>query len=133
MKTRLLAVLLVAGVLAICVPMFAHHGNQAYEAARVEIKDVTVKEFLWANPHCIVRFDAKDESGKVTHWTAEMTSPSALSIDGFAKSMLKPGDVITVDITVSKTGNPVGWIRGITFADGSVWKSGQRFQSAEQR
>jgi hypothetical protein len=133
MKTGLLAVLLVAGILAICLPISAHHGNQAYDSAHVEIKDVKVTDFLWANPHCIVRFDAKDENGKVTHWTAEMTSPSALSLDGFTKTLLKPGDVITIDITVSKTGNPVGWIRGITFADGSIWKSGQRFQSAPQR
>ena len=120
MKTRLLAVLLVAGVLAICLPMFAHHGSQAYESTRVEMKGVTVVGFVWANPHCIVRFDVKDESGKVTHWISEMGSPSALTIDGFTKTSLQPGDVITIDITVSKSGTPVGWIRRITFADGSI-------------
>ena len=111
---------MVAGVLAICLPMFAHHGTQAYNPTRVQMKGVTVTDVFWANPHCIVRFDAKDESGKVVHWAGEMSSPSALLMFGFTKPMLKPGDVITVDITVSKTGNPVGWVRRITFADGSV-------------
>ena len=124
MKTRLLAVLLVAGVLSICLPMFAHHGATAYDSKSIEMKGVTVREFVWANPHCIVLFDAKDESGKVTHWTAEMGSPSALSILGFTKTSMKPGDVITIGITVSKNGNPVGWIRSVILADGTALSAG---------
>jgi hypothetical protein len=125
MKTRLLAVLLVAGVLVTGHPMSAHHGSAAYEAERVEMTGVTVREFLWANPHCIVRFDVTDESGTVTQWAGELGSPSALVIDGLARTSLQPGDVVTIDITVSTTRNPVGWIRSITFADGSVWEAGQ--------
>ena len=121
---RLLAVLLVAAVLAICLPMFAHHGATAYDSKPIEMKGVTVREFVWANPHCIVLFDAKDESGKVTHWTAEMGSPSALSILGFTKTSMKPGDVITIGITVGKNGNPVGWIRSVTLADGTALSAG---------
>ena len=121
---RLVAGLLVAGVLAICVPMSAHHGNAAYDMTNVEMKGVTVTNFLWANPHCIVLFDAKDEKGKVTHWTAELGSPSAISLVGFTKTSLQPGDVIDINITVSKTGNPVGRIRRITLADGSVLPRG---------
>lgn len=126
MKTRLPVVLLVAGVLGVCLPMFAHHGATAYETTRTEMKDVTVTDFLWANPHCVVQFDAKDENGKMTHWTAEMGSPSALTLVGFTKATLKPGDVITIEITVSKAGTPVGWIRRITFADGTVLPKDQQ-------
>jgi hypothetical protein len=90
----------------------------------VEMKDVTVTKFLWANPHCIVQFDAKDENGKVAHWNAELGSPSAISLVGFTKTSLQPGDVVTIHITLSKSGNPVGRIRRLILPDGSVLPRG---------
>ena len=120
MRNRLLVAILVAGVVGMCVPLSAHHGNAAYDMSRVEMKGVTVKQFLWANPHCIVVFDVKDENGKMTQWSAELGSPSAIGLTGFTKDSLKPGDVVDIDITVSKTGNAVGRIREIRFPDGSV-------------
>jgi hypothetical protein len=120
MKNRLLVAVLMAGIVGICVPLSAHHGNAAYDMTRAEMKGVTVKQFLWANPHCIVVFDVKDASGKVTQWSAELGSPSAISLTGFTKDSLKPGDVIDIDITVSKTSNPVGRIREIKLPDGSI-------------
>ena len=120
MKTRLVVVPLLAGVLAICLPMWAHHGNAAYDMKDVEMKGVTVTKFLWANPHCIVQFDAKDDNSKVTHWSAELGSPSAITLVGFTKTSLQPGDVITIHITLSKSGNPVGRIRRLVLPDGSI-------------
>src|SRR5262249_55691895 len=98
MKKRLLAALLVAGVFAICLPLSAHHGNAAYDMKDVEMKGVTVTRFMWQNPHCIVQFDVKDDAGKVTHWAAELGSPSAISLVGFTKGTFKPGDVIDIHI-----------------------------------
>jgi hypothetical protein len=120
MRKRLLMAILVAGIVGIGIPLSAHHGNAAYDMSHAEMKGVVVKQFLWANPHCIVVFDAKDDKGKVTQWSAELGSPSAISLVGFQRDSLKPGDVIDIDITVSKTGNAVGRIRKITLPDGSV-------------
>jgi hypothetical protein len=124
MKTRLRSVFLVAGFLAICLPMSAHHGNAAYDMKDVEMKDVTVTKFSWQNPHCIVQFDAKDENGKVVHWAAELGSPSAIGLVGFTKTTFQPGDVVTIHITLSKTGSPVGRIRRVILADGTVLPHG---------
>jgi hypothetical protein len=120
MKAKLLATALFASVLAICLPVWAHHGNAAYDMKNVEMKSATITKFLWANPHCIVLFDYKREDGKVEHWTAELGSPSAISLVGFTKTSLQPGDIVTMHVTVSKTGNPVGRIRRIVLADGST-------------
>jgi hypothetical protein len=73
----------------------------------------------WANPHTIIQFEVKDDTGKVVQWAAELGSPSALSLIGWNKASLKPGDVITVYIHQSKTKNPVGRIDHIVLADGS--------------
>jgi hypothetical protein len=124
MKKRLVLVPLLGGILAIGLPVWAHHGNAAYDMKSVEMKGVTVTKFFWANPHCILQFDAKDENGKVTHWAAELGSPSAIGLVGFTKSTFQPGDVITIQITLSKTGNPVGRIRRVTLADGTVLPHG---------
>ena len=119
MKSKLMALPLLAGVLAVCVPMFAHHGNAAYNMTEVILKDAKVTEFTWANPHTIITFDAKDAKGNMAHWAGEMGSPSALGLKGWNKVSVKPGDVITVYIHQSTTGNPVGRITRIVRADGT--------------
>jgi len=119
MKTRLIALSLVVGGLAVCSSVFAHHGNAAYEANLTEIKNATVTRLVWANPHTLVLFEAKDEKGEIVHWNAEMGSPSALSNVGWNKASLMPGDVITIFIHQAKTRNPVGRIQYVILADGS--------------
>ena len=119
MKMKIIALIFVAGVFAICVPAFAHHGNAAYDMKPVLLKGATVTNLAWANPHTIIQFDMKDDSGKVVHWAAELGSPSALGLLGWTKTSVQPGDVITVYIHQSKTGNPVGRIDHIVLADGS--------------
>jgi hypothetical protein len=118
MRTMLTALLLGA-VLTISEPAFAHHGNAAYEPTVTEIKNATVTGLAWANPHTIVQFDVKNEKGEPVHWSAELGSPSALSLIGWNKTSLMPGDVITVYIHQAKTKNPVGRIEHIVLADGS--------------
>ena len=66
------------------------------------------------------RFDVKDASGKVVHWTAETASPEALKLIGWNKSSLQPGDVITVDMYTAKTGLPAGCLNKVVLADGTV-------------
>ena len=119
MKTRLIALSFLAGVLAVGLPLFAHHGNAAYEGTVTEIKNAIVTKLMWANPHTIVLFEVKDDKGEVVHWNAELGSPSALANVGWNKASLQAGDVITVYIHQSKTKNPVGRIQYIVLADGS--------------
>ena len=118
MRTMLTALVL-AAVLAVSTPAFAHHGNAAYEGTLTVLKDVTVTGVAWANPHTIVQFDVKNDKGEPVHWSAELGSPSALSLIGWSKTSLTPGDVITVYIHQAKTKNPVGRIDHVVLADGS--------------
>jgi hypothetical protein len=123
MKMRLVAFLSLAGILAVCFPMSAHHGNAAYDESKtVVLKDAMVTKFAWANPHCIIMFDVKDEKGNLAHWAAELGSPSALSLIGWTKASVQPGDAITVHIHQSKTGNPVGRIAHVALPDGTQLK-----------
>ena len=76
MKNRLLAALVLAvGVLTLCGPVLAHHGNAAYEDKVTEFKQATVTRFLWGNPHVLINFDAKDAKGTVVHMVVETAAP----------------------------------------------------------
>jgi uncharacterized protein DUF6152 len=116
---------LLVGVLAACGPLLAHHGAAAYVDKIVVFKDATVTKFVWANPHSIILFDAKDDSGNVTHWAGEAGSPSAVSLLGWNRNSLKPGDVVTIYIFPAKSGNPVGRLNKVVFADGTILRDSQ--------
>jgi uncharacterized protein DUF6152 len=120
MKTRRIALSVIAAMVAVSTPAFAHHGNAAYDGTTTVLKDATVTKLLWANPHTIVLFDVKDEKGELVHWTAELGSPSALTNVGWSKASLQPGEVVTIYIHQAKTKNPVGRIQRIVLADGST-------------
>ena len=78
------------GLLAVSVPLVAHHGNAAFDPASVTVTG-TVTEFTWGNPHCFVRFDVKDKDGGIVHWVAETSNPSDMIDRGWTKNSLKPG------------------------------------------
>jgi len=122
MRNRLLAC--VVTVLALCVSVFAHHGNSAYdETARVPIKG-TVTEFVWVNPHSQIYLDVKDKDGKVKNWSIETNSPGILSRAGWTRRSLKAGDEVTIILCPAKNGAPVAYIGSgdpgtkVIFADG---------------
>src|SRR5436853_49174 len=96
MKSKLLCLAFVVDVLTFCGPTFAHHGSAAYSNSVAVMKDAMVTRFTWNNPHCIVMFDVKDERGNVAHWAAEIGSPPAVSLLGWTRNSLQPGDVGTV-------------------------------------
>lgn len=99
-------------------PLVAHHGFANYDTdKRVAVKG-TVTEWIWSNPHCVLQFDATDESGKVVHWVAETENPSSMIRYGWTKDALKVGDQVTVTVVPVKGGGPVGRIAEIAFPDG---------------
>jgi hypothetical protein len=116
---------LFVGLLAVCGSAFAHHGSAAYASAVVTMKDATVTRFTWNNPHCIVMFDVKDDKGEVTHWAAEIGSPPAVSLIGWNKNSLQPGDVVTVYLWPAKSGRPVGRLNRVVFPDGKILRDSQ--------
>lgn len=110
----------IVGLLIVCGPVFAHHGAASYVNRLIVLKEATVTNFLWGNPHIIVQLDVKDDKGNVTQWAAEAGNPSVLSRVGWRKTSLQPGDVIRVFLYPARSGNPVGHIQKIILADGTT-------------
>ncbi len=122
MSLALLGVLLAVGV-----PVFAHHGSASYKTDKIVVmKQVTVTKFLWANPHTMLLFDVKDDQGNISHWAGEAGSPAAVRLLGWSKNSLQPGDVITVLLYPSKFESHVGRLDKIVLADGTTLKNSPR-------
>jgi len=110
-----------AGVLTNCGPMLAHHGSAAYKADKVVVlKQAIVTRYVWANPHTIVLFDVKDDKGNVSHWAGEAGSPSAVHLLGWTRNSLRPGDVVTVHLYLSKFDSTAGRLDKIVLANGTT-------------
>jgi hypothetical protein len=101
-------------------PVLAHHGNAAWSTSEVTLKG-TVVDYVWRNPHVLLVWSTKDESGKAVQWTGEVGSPeSMMADDGWTKETFKPGDELILILRPAKSGAPNGVIDQIKRADGTV-------------
>lgn len=114
MKVRGILFLAAALLFAGLTPVFAHHGNAAYDETKEVTLKGTVTEFDWANPHAQIYFDVKDAKGNVAHWGCETLSPGKLVRAGWSKDAVKPGDEITITLVAAKNGAPVGFLHKLT-------------------
>jgi len=118
MLRRLLPSSLVIFVFVAGGAALAHHSTAAYQTRTTTLKNAVVKKFAWQNPHCILSFDAKDDRGRVTTWSVEAGSPSALSRIGWSRNSLKVGDTMAVELFPAKNGARIGRLAKLTLADG---------------
>jgi hypothetical protein len=107
-----------AGVLLVSVPLIAHHGAATFDTGKEITLKGTVTEWLWANPHCFLKFDAKDDTGTVRNWAAETQNPTAMTQRAWSRTSFKAGDEITVTLEPVKNGQPIGRILTVILPNG---------------
>lgn len=120
MRNKLANLILIVGCLALSIPLYAHHGNAAFDNGKLLSLKGTVTEWVWANPHCVLKFDAKDENNNVVHWSTELNNPPEMVRNGWTKQTLKSGDEVTVFLIQAKNGNAIGRVQKVVLADGQV-------------
>ena len=119
-KVGIVAVM--AGVAAFAVPVFAHHGAASYDTSKTVTVAGVVTEYVWSNPHVLVKVDAKDGSGNVAHWVCEAWNPVTQTSRGWSKNTFKAGDDVSLEINPAKNGATVGEIRGRIVINGTEFK-----------
>ena len=121
-KRIIAAVAIVAAFLLGQAPVLAHHGAATFDTeGEITIKG-TVTEWVWSNPHSILRLDVKAADGTVKKWSVATANIADLSKRGWSRRLFKPGDEVTVLIQPAKSGEPVGMIRNVTLADGQKYQ-----------
>ena len=125
MKAQSFGVVLgTVGLLAATVPLVAHHGAASFDTTRELTLKGTVTEWIWANPHCFLKFDAKDETNTVRNWAVEVSNPTDMTKRGWARTSFKAGDEVTVTLQPVKGGAPVGRIRNVVLPNGQSLGTG---------
>src|SRR4029077_20435594 len=101
---RIVRGVLLIGFVLSSIPLLAHHGATEYDMTKIVTLRATVTEFQYVNPHTLVAFSVKDDSGKALDWQGELPSPNLLARRGWNKSTLKPGDQVTIIGAPAKNG-----------------------------
>ena len=121
MKATCLGVVLAAvGLLLGPAPLVAHHGGASFDTTKEFVLQGTVTEWIWANPHCFLKFDVKDDSGTLRNWVVEVGNPTDMTRSGWARTSFKAGDVVTVTVQPVKSGAPVGRLRRVVLPNGQT-------------
>lgn len=112
----------VFSLLLTALPALAHHSFAAeYDGGKPTTQTGTVTKIEWMNPHVYIYIDVKGEDGQMANWRFEGYPPNTLRRVGFAKDMLKVGDMITV----------TGWLARDAphqFAGREIrWQDGKKF------
>ena len=108
-----------AGVGLFSAPLAAHHGSAAFDTGKkVELKG-TVVEWLYSNPHCLLKLDVKGPDGKVVQWIAEGQAPNVIFPGGYRRDSFKLGDQVTITVEPVKENQPMGRILESVLANGT--------------
>jgi hypothetical protein len=110
----------------VCIATFgvvlaAHHSQPGFDPndKPITLKG-TVAEYRWRNPHVLLFWDVKDDSGNVVRWVGEFGSVATTFSRGMTKTTFKAGEEITVTGIPSRAGTPILQLRKIVKADGTA-------------
>lgn len=137
MKTRLFvnraSVLWLALLLTAAMPVLAHHSFAVFfDSDHTRTVTGVVQEFQFRNPHGLIRITVKKSDGTEETWKAETNSPSILERRGWTRTILKFGDVITIDGWPARDGSNYMRMRSVKRADGTP-VGGMAIQAIEEQ
>lgn len=111
MRTQLVVLMLVVGLIATVMSLAAHHSFSAeFDINRPTFMDGKVTMVQWGAPHVYVFMDVKDvtdKAGGVVNWSVELSTPADLIDAGWKKDTLRTGMDICVEGFLQKRGEKV--------------------------
>ena len=94
MMRRAVVALGFVAMVAAASPLLAHH-SWPVDTSRAVTVSGTVTSYEWGNPHVMMGLDVKAENGTIEKWNVGGPSTTRMEANGWDKTTLKPGDVIT--------------------------------------
>jgi hypothetical protein len=117
MKTLCVPVFVTLMLVSAVMPISAHHSWPISYDRLVTVKG-TVVEFKWANPHPMMTLEVQANGGRTERW--EIGGPAIIRMEanGWTKTTVKPGDVITGIGYQFADGQKIVRLERIVLADG---------------
>ena len=94
MTRQALVGLVVVAIVVAASPLLAHHSWPVDTSKAVTVSG-TVTSYEWGNPHVMMGLDVKANDGSIEKWNVGGPSTTRMEANGWDKSTLKPGDMIT--------------------------------------
>ena len=119
MRTLLVPVVVALGLVSGAVALSAHHSWPISRGQLVTVKG-TVMEFAWENPHPMITLEVRTDDGKVEKWLVGGPAINRMEANGWTKTTVKPGDVITGIGYQFADGQKIIRLERVVFANGKA-------------
>jgi Family of unknown function (DUF6152) len=117
MKTLCVPAFVILTLVSAVMPLSAHHSWPISNERLVTVKG-TVIEFKWANPHPMMTLEVQANDGRTEKWLIGGPAIIRMEANGWTKTTVKPGDVITGIGYQFADGQKVIRLERIVLADG---------------
>jgi basic membrane lipoprotein Med (substrate-binding protein (PBP1-ABC) superfamily) len=117
MKAFCVPALIVLALISAVMPLAAHHSWPVSYDKLVTVKG-TVLDFSWNNPHPMMTLEVKSDDGKTEKWQVGGPAINRMEANGWSKSTVKPGDVITGVGYQFADGQKIVRLERVVLADG---------------
>jgi hypothetical protein len=117
MKALCVPALIVLALVSAALPLSAHHSWPVSYDKLVTVKG-TVVEFVWANPHPMMTLEVQNNDGRMEKWQIGGPAIIRMEANGWTKTTVKPGDVITGIGYQFADGQKIVRLERVVLADG---------------
>ncbi|MBT6043071.1 MAG: hypothetical protein HOH14_06230 [Gammaproteobacteria bacterium] len=92
-----------------------HHSFAIYDAENPRTLSGVLREHRWTNPHAAVVLTVTNDDGSETDWVLDQGPVNMLSRQGWTRTTLEPGDLLSVEFHPLHSGQPGGLLQSFEF------------------
>ena len=117
MKALCVTAFVILALVFTVVPLSAHHSWPVSYDRLVTVKG-TLIQFTWANPHPMMTLEVQSNDGRMEKWLVGGPAINRMEANGWNKTTVKPGDVITGIGYQFADGQKIVRLERVVLADG---------------